>query len=70
MSHASDMLAKIEAELIRRADAGFVESYSTSGGTSFNGLSVEQLEDLRRRYQAEVAAESSKGGIFSVAKFL
>jgi hypothetical protein len=69
MSFATDMLAKIEAELLRRGDASFPESFSDGSGVQFQGISTTELEDLRDKYRWQAAAEQSKGGNFAQAGF-
>jgi hypothetical protein len=52
-----ELLTKIDAELLRRADGGFVESY-TQGGDTIQTMPTEKLEGMRDRYAAKAASES------------
>jgi len=57
MAFNADMLALVEAELLRRASGGFVESY-TQGSDSIQTMSTEELKNYRKELRADAAAES------------
>ncbi len=63
MAFYADMLVKIDAELLRRADGGFVDSYSSIGGSSIQTMPTEKLEAMRDRYAAKTAAENSGSSV-------
>lgn len=54
MSVDTDLLEKVEAELLRRADGSFVESWSEGRG-SIQTMSITELHELRERLERRVA---------------
>ena len=61
MSHASDMLSKIEAVLEGRIDAD-VESYQIAG-RQITKIPIPELIKMRQYYKSEVAGENAKTSI-------
>jgi len=58
MAFASDMLALVEAELLRRAAGGFVESYAKDSD-SIQTMPTDKLEKLRQEYAGQASSELS-----------
>lgn len=61
MSYAKDLLAKVEAVLDARADAGFLEGYQFRG-QQVSQMATEKLWDVRRQLIQEVREEDAKSG--------